>query len=326
MMAAQSHQVSSALLWWCSKVTVLLLLLALWSSHCSAATEFEPSAEEDETLRNVIRTDQYIVVGSSRQLYLIDPGSLSVEQSFPLSSANRLLVADVGGSYDGNVLSCDNDRCFLAEIADLQDVNWSLQPSTPLIRSGVENIAAVLSPSAGGTTDVILGEVATGAFPRRFVKGSFLNVDLTDSTNTAPQDSMFEKRAERAEISVTESFEYYTQIVHNGFVYFVTSPVAGASLPTVTRFCQNDTGFDDSFSSNFELKLDCRGAEESAITAATFVMGGALNEPTILVSTARSTAGEMVDVNICGFTLSEIDRIMRAKFDNCTMMIGLTGF
>ena len=98
----------------------------------------------------MIRTDQYIVVGSSRQLYLIDPGSLSVEQSFPLSSANRLLVANVGGSYDGNVLSCDNDRCFLAEIADLQDVNWSLQPSHPLIRSGVENIAAVLSPSAGG--------------------------------------------------------------------------------------------------------------------------------------------------------------------------------
>ena len=162
-----------------------MILLALVLVHCSAQ-EFRPT-NQNEMLRNIIKTDQHLLIGSSSSLYRISPDSLEVDGSITLTSENRLLVADNGGTFDDYVLSCDNNRCFLAEITDFSDIAWQLEPSDSLIRSGAINLRGVFVPSLDGTSELIYAESANGEDGRRVVRGELTNVDFA----MTPQNSEF---------------------------------------------------------------------------------------------------------------------------------------
>ena len=285
--------------------------------QCCTSLEFTPT-NADETLRNIFQTEQHIVVGTSSALYRIFPSDVSAASRLALGSPNRLLVADTTGSYIGNFFSCDNDRCFFAEIVDFTNMSWVVEPSTAVIRTGEDNIAAVLVPSGNGTTEIIFGETANRQSARRLTKGGFLGF-------ATPMDSLFSRVAERGEGDIFESFTHYTEFAHNGFVYFVTSPVKDETLPSVVRFCQNDTGVTGIFRSHFEIKLMC-GSQDGVITAATFVNTAPFTEPTIVISIAQTTGVEQVDNEICAYSLSEIDEMMLVKFEECITGEGLVSF
>jgi hypothetical protein len=295
--------------------------------HCTA-TEFVPSDENNEVLRNIIHTDQHIVIGSSHALYRINPNTLIVDERAPLTAPNRLLVSDVGGSYDGSVLSCDNDRCLLAEVVNLVNISWVVEDSiSTVIRTGVTNIVGVFVPSQNGTSEIVYGETANGQAARRFSRGGLVNVNFI--TTGTPQNSLFSRSAQRLEDDVTESFYYHAQFAHNGFVYFVSSPVEDQAFPNVARVCQNDTGstVTGRFISHFEIKLECRGesSDPGVITAATLVTTPPFAEPTLLISMLY-TGMEEATVDICAFSLMEIDRMMENKFRVCINGTGEAGF
>ena len=235
-----------------------MLLLATVLMCSNAMEEFAP---EDVTLRNIILIDQHILVGSSSSLYRLNPNTLMDEVTMPLTSENRLLVADSGGSFDGNFLSCDSNRCFLAEISNFNNVSWQVDSSSPLIRDGTMNLHGLFVPSLGGTSELIFVETANGEVGRRVVRGGLANVMFSPSRTTPPQDSEFLLLADRVESRVVDPTTYYTQFTHNGFVYFVHDPIPFESFIRVLRFCQNDSGVAEgpqrNFVSHVEIKLGC---------------------------------------------------------------------
>ena len=293
---------------------VLLALITSLVVSCSSL-EFEPT-DEHESLRSIIRIDQSLLIGSSSALYRIDSSSLNIQERLSLEAESRLLITDVGGTYDGNVFSCDNRNCFLAEIGNLSNTSWNASSSI-VIENGLDNVIASFVPASNGTSQLIFGETANGESARRFTKGGLLNVNLSGP----PRMSQFSEIAARLEMNRFEYFNYYAQFSHNEFVYFVTSPVETETFPRIVRFCQNDTGTRDSdaFGSDIEIKLGC--GQRGVITAATFVNFPPFTEPTVLISTLIE-----MTMHVCTYTLSEIDFMMWNKFQTCLDGKGLTGY
>lgn len=292
------------------------------------AQEFTPK-EEGETIRNVLYADQQILVGSGGAnmdtlygaIYRIDPGSLATVERRLLTTPNRLLVADIGGSFDGQLLACDNTECFLAEITDFSNMSWGV-PRGMVFRDGSENVAAMFTPSSSDISELLFGESANGFFGRRFVRGEFNNVDLTGSD--PPDDSAFMLTAESIEASNGEVYRYHSNFLHGDYIYFVTDTVLAEASPKpagrVVRFCQSDSGNRRNFGSYFELKLGCHS--DTTITGATFIASAPFTQPTILITS--QTEDNLVYV--CAYSLQSIDQLMLDKYTECIGGIGHTGF
>ena len=264
-------------------------------------------------------------MGSSSTLYRLNSDTLAVDASMTLTAENRLLVGDIGGEFDDHFLSCDNNRCFLAEVTDFNNVRWLLQPSTPLIRDGVMNLRGLFSPAEGGTSELIYAETAVGQEQRRVVRGELRNVEFTQTM--PPEDSQFSLLADRTENPIGDPIVYYTQFTHDGYIYFIHDPLQGENSIRVQRFCQNDSGVDpgNTFGSHFEIKLSC-GTEDGLLSAAHFVTSAPFTEPTLIVSKSTLTAMDTVRVEVCTFSVAEINRRMWDKFRSCLMGVGRAGF
>ena len=286
-----------------SAVAVILMSLLFLVVQCRAA-EFTPTTASGETLRNIFRDGEQAVVGSSAALYRIDLNSLSVQETLALPSENRMLVPDL---EETNFVSCDSNRCFLAAISDFNQVSWEVPSDTIIRRETDDTVASILAPSMTGVPELTFGEVANGNDARRFVKGAL--------SSTTPE---FISIADYQEANRFESFNYHLEFAHNGFIYFVTDRDDESIYPRVTRFCQNDTGAEGRFGSQYEIRLAC-GSEEASndrrITTATFVTGPPFNEPTILIATL--TSAEAFSVDICSYSVAEIDRRMWDHFVDC---------
>ena len=284
-------------------VAAILMSLLFLVVQCRAA-EFTPTTASGETLRNIFRAGEQAVVGSSAALYRIDLNSLSVQETLALPSENRMLVPDL---EETNFVSCDSNRCFLAAISDFNQVSWEVPSGTIIKRETDDTVASILAPSMTGVPELTFGEVANiGNGARRFVKGAL--------SSTTPE---FISIADYQGANRFESFNYHLEFAHNGFIYFVTDRDDESIYPRVTRFCQNDTGADGRFGSQYEIRLGC-GSEEASndrrITTATFVTGPPFNEPTILIATLTNGAST---VDICSYSVAEIDRRMWDHFVDC---------
>ncbi len=282
---------------------------------CTEALEFTPS-NNGETLRNVIRTGPHLIVGSSNTLYRLNSDTLGIEDSLD-TMESRLLVADDGGTYDGNILSCHTDVCFLAETKNFANRSWSV--NADILRNSDETVVAVLAPNMNGTTEITFGEAPSALSARRFMKGRLTNVD---KVNRPPVNSLFTRLADYEGSDNLELFYYLTQFTHGNFIYFVTYSGFPNEISRVVRLCQNDTGFrSDLFRSHFEIRLQC-GDNTGEVTAATFIESSSVfSEPTILISAIGSSGMET-----CAYSLTEINDIMRTSFDNCLAGNGMTGF
>lgn len=296
----------------------LLTLVAGMLLVCSGQ---EYTVREGEIIRNLLPADNHILVGSSNAIYRIDADSLTEVQRHALSSPNRLLVTDNGGTYDSQVLTCDNDNCFLSEITNFLNMSWRV-PRSEVFRTGVNNVEGIFTPSISGRSELLFGESANGDFARRFLRGKIDNVNLMGPN--PPVNSDFMAVAERRELTNDEVYRYYSYFLHNGFIYYVTDPVVGEKDPRpvgrVVRFCQNDSVSRASFESLFELRLGC--SSNAIITAAKFINTEPFTQPTIVVT----SRGENNEMHMCSYNLERIDQLMMGKYLDCINGNGLLGF
>ena len=306
----------------CSMIRLLTLVLGmLLAIRAYCEQEFTPDA--GEIIRNIVYTDHQILVGSSGAVYRVDPGILNVVERRPLLTPNRLLVADTGGSFNGQLLTCDHSVCFLANSMDFSNVSWSV-PRNTIFRDGQDSVVGLFTPSLAGTSELLFGENANGFFGRRFIRGAFKNVNLTGPN--PPDNSEFLVTAEKTETSNGEVYQHYTQFLHNDYIYFVTDTVMGEVTPLpagrVVRFCRNDSGTTRgmNFGSYFELRLGC--SSSTTITAATFINSSPFLQPTIVI-TSRS---ESNDMHMCAYSVETIDQLMLEKYTQCIGGIGQTAF
>ena len=309
-------------------VLVSLLLTLVLSRTFTRAQNTDTNGDsfcpqvEAELFRNLVIVDSNILLGTSNALYRLDI-NLQEQQRKTLTAPNRLLLTDQpNGNYRDRVLSCNTDECFLAEIANLNSVSWSVQPGSVVIQMDEENSVGVLAPgSTNGMSDLTIGETSNGEESPRIFKGKLLNVDNSNNYG-------FDKTAERTELAGnTDTTKYLTQFVHNGLIYIV---VRSSDMVTrVVRICQNDSGVNisPSFVSHFEMKLQCNGSpnkQGSLATAATFKETP--DGVSLLLSVSNVMTMNQYEVGVCVFNISTINMMMTQKFQQCLRGNGMVGF
>ena len=291
-----------------TKMRKLLLCILLHVATVSCLS-FCPQ-NSVETLRNVVVTNDTVIVGSTSALYRLTVDLVEVE-SVIINSSNRLLVADRSGMFGGCVLACGSSRCTLSPVNMLSDIVWrgrTLQP-------GRTNVLAAFSLVNDGTLSVTFGTQQEQNRPSTITRGSLLNAF------GSPPYSFSEYAVQREPSTVQR--EFLAVFSSQGYQYFVASIDNEA---TIIRLCLSDNGNqpspNSSFASHFELKLQCNGSESA--TAATFVDSTEpFGEETVLLTFEAPTSAT---VHLCAFNLSEINELMDQKLEMCINGSGNIGF
>ena len=264
------------------------------------------------TLRNVVVTNDTVIVGSSSALYRLTHDLVEVE-SMMLNSQNRLLVADRSGDgmFGGGVLACGSPRCTLSPVNMLSDTVWEGR----ILNPGRANVLAAFSLVNDGTLSVTFGTRRDQNNPSTITRGSLLN-----AFRSPPYT--FSEYAMQMETTTVQR-EFLAVFSSQGYQYFVANIDNEA---TITRLCLSDNGnqpsLNSSFASHFELELWCAGSK--AATAATFVNS---TEPfgveTVLLSFEVPNSDTF---HICAFNLSKINEHMDQKLETCIKGSGDAGF
>ena len=107
-----------------------------------------------ETLRNVVVTNDTVIVGSTSALYRLTADLVEVE-SVMINSSNRLLVADRSrdGMFSGGVLACASPRCTLSLVNNLSHTVWR----GSILNLSETNVLAAFSLVNDGTLSVTFG-------------------------------------------------------------------------------------------------------------------------------------------------------------------------
>ena len=294
---------------WMGKLLLCLLL------HVAAVSclSFCPQ-NSVEMLRNVVVTNETVIVGSTSALYRLTI-DLVEDESVMLNSPNRLLVADRSrdGMFGGGVLACGSSRCTLSPVNMLSDTVWRGR----ILNPGERNVLGAFSLVNDGTLSVTFGARRNRDTDLSTItRGSLLN-----AFGSPPYT--FSEYAVQTESSAVQRV-FLAVFSSEGYQYFVASIDNEA---TITRLCLSDSGnqpspTNSSFISHFELKLQCASSE--AATAATFVDSTELfGVETVLLSFVVPTSDT---VHICAFNLSEINERMDQKLEMCINGSGEAGF
>ena len=268
-----------------------------------------------DTLRNVVVTNDTVIVGSTSTLYRLTVNLVEVESVMINSRRpNRLLVADRSGMFGGGVLACGSPCCTLSPVNMLSDTVWR---ASDILNTGETNVLATFSLVNDGTLSVTFGTQQEQNRPSTITRGSLLN-----AFGSPPYT--FSVYAVQTEPSTVQR-EFLAVFSSQGYQYFVASIDNEA---TITRLCLSDNGNqpspNSSFASHFELELQCAGSE--AATAATFVDSSEpFGEETVLLL-FDAPAPTSTTVHICAFDLSEINELMDQKLEMCINGSGEAGF
>ena len=130
-----------------------LLLCTLLHVAAVSCLSFCPQ-NSMETLRNVVVTNETVIVGSTSALYRLTVNLVEVE-SMMINSSNQLLVADRSrdGMFGGGVLACASSRCTLSPVNNLSTIVWRGR----ILNRGRTNVLAAFSLVNDGTLSVTFG-------------------------------------------------------------------------------------------------------------------------------------------------------------------------
>ena len=295
---------------WMTKIPVCLLLYVAAVSCLSFCPQ-----NSVESLRNVVVTNDTVIVGSTSALYRLTVDLVEVE-SVMKNSPNRLLVADRrrDGMFGGGVLACGSSRCTMSPVNMLSDIVWR---ASDILNAGETNVLAAFSLVNDRTLSVTFGTQQEQNSPSTITRGSLLN-----AFGSPPYT--FSEYAVQREPSAVQR-EFLAVFSSQGYQYFVVNIDNEA---TIIRLCLSDNGNqpspNSSFASHFELKLQCDGSEIA--TAATFVNSTEpFGEETVLLLFEVPTTTS-VTVHICAFNLSEINELMDQKLEMCINGSGEAAF
>ena len=308
-----------------------LVLLCITILACRVGSEsFCPNSNANENLRNMVVTGSHVIVGSTNALYRLDPSLSEIQETRTLSTPNRVLVADPGGTYSDSVLECGTVECSLSRITNLADVRW--QVSSGVVRSASEEVVGIFAEGPNGTSSLHVGERAISDPVTRassISKGDLVNVDSSNN--------LFNPFANQGESSDLRAREFLTSFKFQNFVYFVVrlDGVVGSEVRLV-RFCQGDRGGIQPggenrplFASHYEAVLECssgdgseneNGGSMSAGHSATFINS---QEPfgteSVVVSSASliGMGGSATQYSSCAYNLTMINELMQRKYNTC---------
>ena len=259
----------------------------------------------NDTLRNMlILSDGTILVGSTSRIYKLG-SSLAEEMSIAISERNRLLlqINDTGLSAD--ILSCQENGCFLLDSQDLSNTTVVSPTPTSVLFPGTDDIPGVFV----GNRQLFVARDNFQSIVSSLSKLSYTEV----SSGTSLPLSIDGKQRETLQFI---SRLFLTSFQYHGFVYYVFVVTHHGMDLQVARICTNDTGASDSnirvLTTYTEAELQCSQIVNINDVAATFVEYN--GEPLILVS---------VNNVICSFNVSYIDERMDNKLDNCKNANGL---
>ena len=291
-----------------------LLLSLLAHSALTQTVQFVPP--NSETLQNVIITDSKLLLGTSGAVYRIDL-ALTHEQRRELGSANRLLIADSPtGTFNGTVLACDEESCYLLETRNLTNVKWAV-PRSAILLSGGGNALGSFSIGPNGTSDVTFGEPPNGDTSRRFVKGALRNV------MSASPDGFLRYATNQGDNSQGKVDYLRDNFLYSNHSFFTFQP-DDQQIRTV-RFCQRDPGFEGNFLAHYEIKLRCR-TDDRDIVSSSATFGQTTLGPQLFVSVNYMAGTNSMRKEVCTFSADEINRLMLDKLTDCANGIGNVGF
>ena len=226
-----------------------------------------------------------------------------MNSSLPLNTTTNqllLLLNDTGLSQ--NVLSCQEQECFLLNPNDLSTVSVSTSP----------NPSSFLFP----TTPDMPGLYTEG---RNFFVGkdaasvvSSISKLRYSSSGSQLEIVLVGSQQERA---INLARKFLTNFQHNGFVYYVFVLPSFNSKLQVARICGNDTGIEQlgmsALKTYTEAELQCNEMiNPDSITTATFVR---YNGESMIMISMRSGSTNI----ICAFNISEINTRMDDKLFSC---------
>ena len=295
-------------------MSILCLLFAatliLWF-RTSHAISYSSSGE---TLRNVLLTHSgSLIVGSNATLRKLDPFSLHVLQTVELQhgQVNRLLSDSPGGTLTDSFMSCTLTNC---ELRDEENISQRLWQGQNVLLNGSLNALGLFVTGPDGDF-VFTAAQPNEASPSTIHRG---NIDGIDGG-----EQVFSLYARQVESSIGIMRQFLSVFRSGGFSYYVnrfSKFLSDHYQIRVVRICNNDTGRDPQlFRSYYEIQLKCGSDTEP--TAATYISDS--SRPTsIIVSVASSSSSEN---QLCVYSLSEINRRLTIKYEDCRVGIGHSG-
>ena len=306
------------------KTATLYLLLAAVHIHFRTGSTITASYHVDndnEMFRTLLLTETgSLVLGSDLALQRFND-QLVMQQIvlLPEDQTNRLLIGDPGGTYSGSFMSCMRMACELLDAEDITNQRWI---GSNVLQDGTFVVSGLFVPGPGedgvSVFTALLRNDVEAMRASTIRRGSVEGFDDPDNQN-------YITHAFQIESSSFIPREFLTVFEHRGFSYYVNTMTIDDEESDdniqirVVRICNNDTSpptSENSFSSYFEMQLECGSSETAVPTAATFVS----SDLTVVVTIATDT-----DNFMCVYELAEINRIMYQKFNSCRYGMGSTG-
>uniref|UniRef100_A0A1X7URK3 Sema domain-containing protein n=1 Tax=Amphimedon queenslandica TaxID=400682 RepID=A0A1X7URK3_AMPQE len=280
---------------------LLLFFLSLLGSS-NAVSQYQ--LQNDTLSTFLVLSDGSLLIGTTSHIVKLNSDSLTVNSSLPLNTTtNQLLLPLNDTGFTQNVLSCQEQECFLLNPNDLSTVSVSTSPSpSPFLFPTTPDMPGLytegrnffIGKNAASTTYSSISKL------RYSFSGSQLQIMLLGS---------------QRERDINLARKFLANFQQNGFIYYVFFLPGFSSKLLIARICSNDTGIEEDnvlvLTTYTEAELQCNGMmTPDSITSATFVQ---YNGESMIMASMRSGSTNI----ICAFNVSEINRRMDDKLSSC---------
>ena len=281
-----------------------LLLFFLYSPSLSLSNAVSQYQLQNDTLSTcLVLSDGSLLIGTTNNIIKLNSDSLTMNSSLPLNTTtNQLLLLLNDTGFSQNVLSCQEQECFLLNPNDLSTVSVSTTPSpSSFLFPTTPDMPGLYTEGRNFFVGKDASSIASSISKLRYSSsGSQLNIVLVGS---------------QQERDINLARKFLANFQHNGFVYYVFVLPGFDSKLQVARICGNDSGIEENnmlaLTTYTEAELQCNEMmTPDSITAATFVQ---YNGESMIMVSMRSESTNI----ICAFNMSEINTRMDDKLSSC---------
>ena len=281
---------------------LLLFFLCSPSLSLGSSNAISQYQLQNDTLSTcLVLSDGSLLIGTTSNIIKLNSDTLTESSSLPLNTTtNQLLLLLNDTGFTQNILSCQEQECFILNPNDLSTVSVSTSPSP----------STFLFP----TTPDMPGLYTEG---RNFFVGKDAasvasSISKLQYSSSGPQLQVTLVGSQR-ERDINLARKFLTNFQQNEFVYYVFF-LPGFSNLQIARVCSNDTGLEEDsmlvLTTYTEAQLQCNGMTPDSATAATFVQ---YNGESMVMVSLRSGSTNI----ICAFNISEINTKMDDKLSSC---------
>ena len=274
------------------KIETLFLSLTLALLFSLVSSQSLISSSVSSAVTHVAASSNGVFVSTRNELYKFSP---SLQQlGDPLGS--------LGGTVNGLASTVDGEWCVVCTDANgvtcsvLDGSNLAATPNRTVSNSRAASSLVVFT--AGGNT---------------FYTGSFVLGDIRYRHYGFAGSSLSRTTVDAQQIANTDfNRRFVSGFFAGGYAYYVAidSPLSGSNLLIrIVRVCNDSIA--NGFNNQYELTLGCDG--RNGFFNPTVHGVSIINEETLLIAIRTSS------VDICSYSLSEINSLMNATYQSCVV-------